>query len=162
MRKIIILIICVIPFLSQAQTDILVLQKRGMHMHTYTVGDPFVFRTVYGQWLEGTIDAMRHDTIFIAGQAFNYKEIDAVHRLGKGDLKGLGITSMIVGAGFMAIGAINGALRSDKAKDWYTTSGYIIGGTLVAGGFLLTQIKKKYYPLGKRYRLLYLQVNPRK
>jgi hypothetical protein len=159
MRRIIILFFCIIPFLGHAQRDILILQKRGMHVRAYTIGDELTFRTIYDQWFTGVIDDMRHDTVYINGQAFSYKEIDAIQRLRKGST--LGKTMMIAGGGFFAIGAVNGLLRKDAAKDWYTTSGYIIGGSLLAGGLLLTEMKSKYYHLGGKYKLLYLQIGKR-
>ena len=159
MRRIIILLFCIIPFLSYAQHDVLVLQKKGMHVRSYTIDDPLIFETVYGQWFTGVIDDLRHDTVYINGQAFSYKEIAAIQRMKSGSY--LGKMMMLAGGGFFAIGAVNGLLRKDDAKDWYTTSGYIIGGTLLVGGFLLTQMKSKYYRLGGKYKLIYLQIGKR-
>ena len=63
MRKIVIVFLCIIPFLSQAQNDVLVLTKRGMHVRAFTVGDPISFETVYGQWFTGDISDLRRDTV---------------------------------------------------------------------------------------------------
>src|ERR1700744_4675215 len=126
MRKTIILLFCIIPFLSYAQNDVLVLQKRGMHVRAYTVGDQMTFKTIYDQWFTGTIDDMRRDTIYINGQAFSYKEIAALERAKSGSATGK--LMMIAGGGFAAISIINGLRRNDAAKQWFTTSGYIIGG----------------------------------
>ena len=168
MRKIVILIICIIPFLSYAQNDVLVLTKRGFHVRSFTVGDPITFETVYGQWFTGTIDNLRRDTVYINGQAFSYKEIDAIQRDRQGlnrwtghDNRGTGILLAAAGAGLFAIGAINGGLRGDNANQWYTTSGIIIGGALIATGVYLIASVKKYYRLGGRYKLQYLQIGRR-
>jgi hypothetical protein len=168
MRKIVILIICLIPFLSHAQNDVLVLTKRGMHVRAYTVGDPISFETVYGQWFTGDISDLRRDTIYINGTAFSYKEIDAIKRDRQGlnrwtghDNRGTGIILTTAGAGLFAIGAFNGARRGDKAKEWFTTSGYIIGGALIGTGVYLIASVKKYYRLGGRYKLQYLQIGRR-
>jgi len=131
MRKLIILLFCIIPFFAHAQRDVLVLQKRGMHVRAYTVGDQLIFRTIYDQWFTGVIDDMRRDTIYISGQAFSYKEIDAIQRARKGS--DLGKTMLLAGGGFIVISAVNGLLRKDAAKDWFTNSGYIIGGGLLDG-----------------------------
>jgi hypothetical protein len=163
MQKLLILLICLIPFFSQAQNDVLVLQRRGMHERAYTVGDPLVFKTVYGQWFNGTIEDLRHDTVYIAGQAFNYNEIAVIQRMGtKINFATLGATMMIAGGGFVAISAINGALRQDHPNQWFTTGGYIIGGVLVVGGFLLAELSSKYYRLGGKFKLTYLQITPDK
>jgi len=168
MRKIVIILLCIIPFLSQAQNDVLVLTKRGMHVRAFTVGDEISFETVYGQWFTGTIDNLRRDTVYINGQAFSYKEIDAIKRDRNGLNKwtgysnaGTGILLTAAGAGLFAIGAINGARRGDNAKQWYTTSGYIVGGALIATGVYLIASQKKYYRLGGRYKLQYLQIGRR-
>src|ERR1700722_18176498 len=98
MQKLLILSICLIPFFSQAQNDVLVLQRRGMHERSYTVGEPFVFKTVYGQWFNGTIDDIRHDTIYIAGQGFHYNEIAEIQRTtAKFNPKALGAIMMTIG-----------------------------------------------------------------
>ncbi|MBS1665554.1 MAG: hypothetical protein JST68_31220 [Bacteroidetes bacterium] len=160
MRKTIILLFCIIPcLLSQAQHDVLVLQKRGMHVRSYTIGDPFIFETVYGQWFSGTIDDLRHDSIYILGQVFSYKEIKSIQRLKKGSA--VGKLMMVAGGGFTGISIINGLIRKDPAKEWFTTSGYVIAGALLGGGLALSQMKSKYYHLGRKYRLLYLQIGKR-
>jgi hypothetical protein len=155
----IILFICLIPLLGHAQKDVLILQKRGMHVHAYTVGDQLTFKTVYGQWLSGTIEDLYHDSIYIVGQAFDIKEIAAIRKLAaKNNSNSLGTMAMVAGGGFMVIGAVNGMLRKDAAKDWYTTSGLVIGGALLAGGYLLSRSGNRNYNLGGRFKLQYLQI----
>jgi hypothetical protein len=156
-RKLLILFFYCIPFLSQAQNDVLILQKRGMHVKAFTVGDQLTFKTVYGQWFSGTIDDLHHDTVYINNLAFSYKEIAAIRKLKGGS--SLGPLMMIAGGGFMVIGAVNGLLRSDPPKDWYTTSGYIIGGALLVGGFVLSKMGGRDYNLGGRFKLQYLQIS---
>ncbi len=70
----------------------------------------------------------------------------------------VGTLMMIVGGGFVAISAINGALRQDQPKEWFTTGGYVIGGVLLVGGFLLAEFTSKYYKLGGKFKLVYLQI----
>jgi len=160
MLRAIILFFCLIPFFGRAQNDVLVLQRRGMHVKSYTIGDPLIFKTVYGQWFTGNIEDLYHDTIYIVGQAFSYKEIAAIRRnnttINYGSIGGFMMTA---GIGFMAIGAVNGLLRHDPASQWYTTSGYIIGGALTGIGFLLTRVAAKNYNLGGRFKLQYLQIS---
>ncbi|WP_188934668.1 hypothetical protein [Puia dinghuensis] len=159
MRKIVILFLCIIPFLGHAQNDVLVLTRRGFHVRSYTVGDHITFETVYGQWFDGNIDDLHRDTVYMNGQAFSYKEIGAIKReRTKWNNKVNGVLLTTAGVGLFAIGAINGGIRGDAAKQWYTTSGYIVGGALIAGGVALIVTSKKYYPLGGRYKLQYLQI----
>ncbi len=159
LHKLFILFLYLIPFCSLAQHDVLVLQRRGMHERTYTIGDPMTFRTVYGQWFSGTIEDLRHDTVFIAGQAFDYNELAVIQRTAsKINFALLGDYMMIAGAGFTAGSAFNGALRQEHPNQWFTTGGYVIGGALLVGGFLLAEFTSKYYKLGGRFKLVYLQI----
>lgn len=157
-RKTLILVICLIPFFSQAQHDVLVLQRRGMHEQAYTIGDPMSFGTIYGQWFNGTIEDLHHDTVYIAGQAFNYNEIAVIRRSSKAGWSQAGKYMMIVGGGLGVISVFNGLLRQDHPNEWFTTSGYIISGVLLVGGFLATEITPKNYKLGGRFKLTYLQI----
>jgi hypothetical protein len=159
LHKALILLICLIPFFSYAQHDILVLQRRGMHERAYTIGDRFTFKTIYGQWFSGTIEDLHRDTVYVAGQAFNINEIGVIRRIdSKMDWGSFGIKMMVAGGGFAAISAINGGLRHDRANTWFTTSGYIIAGALLAGGFVLAEFLPKYYRLGGKFKLTYLQI----
>jgi hypothetical protein len=159
LHKLFILFLYLIPFCSLAQNDVLVLQRRGMHERAYTVGDPMTFKSVYGQWFSGTIDDLRHDTVFIAGQAFHYNEIAVIQRTAsKINFAILGDYMMIAGAGFAIISAVNGNRNGVSANQWFTTGGYVIGGALLVGGFLLAEFTSKYYKLGGRFKLVYLQI----
>src|ERR1700753_1189149 len=112
MHKLFILFICLIPFCSMAQNDVLVLQRRGMHERAYTIGDPMTFKTVYGQWFSGVIEDLHHDSVYIAGRGFNINEIAVIQRMAtKINWAETGVLMMIAGAGFGAISVINGALR---------------------------------------------------
>jgi hypothetical protein len=159
MQKLIIIIVFLTPFFCRAQRDVLVLQRNGMHVKAFTVGDPMSFETIYGQWFNGTIEDLHHDTVYIAGQAFNYNEIGAIKRAdSKSELNSWGVKMMIVGAGFAAISAFNGARRQDHPNQWFTTSGYIIAGALLVGGFVMAELRPKTYKLGGRFKLTYLQI----
>ena len=159
MHKLFILFICLIPFFSQAQNDVLILQRRGMHERAYTVGDPFVFKTVYGQWFTGTIDDLRHDTIYIAGQGFHYNEIAVIMRTKSNfNWAAAGVAMMAVGAVWTGVSVVNGLLRQDHPNQWFTTGGYVIGGALLGGGLLLATLTGKYYKLGGKFKLIYLQI----
>jgi hypothetical protein len=158
-QRFFILIITLIPFFARAQHDVLVLQRNGMHVKAFTIGDPITFETIYGQWFDGTIEDLHHDTVYVAGQAFNFNEIGAIKRTdNKGSLNGLGLKMMVAGAGLAVISAVNGGLRQDHPNQWFTTSGYIISGALLVGGFVMAEIRPKTYKLGGRFKLSYLQL----
>jgi hypothetical protein len=90
--------------------------------------------------------------------AFNYHEIAVIRRANKADWNKAGTYMMIVGGGFAAISVINGGLRQDHPNQWFTTGGYIIAGALLIGGFVVGEVTPKYYRLGGRFKLTYLQI----
>lgn len=160
MQRIFILLFLLIPFLSRAQNDVLVLEKNGMHVRSYTVGDPLTFETVYGQWFTGTIEELHRDTLYVNGTGFSYKEVAAISRE-KSSLvtgKGAGLAAIIVGTGVFVLGAVNGGIRGDRTKDWYTTSGLVLGSALITTGVVLVATAKRYYKLGGRFKLQYMQI----
>jgi len=159
MNKLLILLFFFLPFFTKAQTDVLILKKRGGEVRTYTIGSELMMKTVYNQWFQGSITNMRNDTIFINGLAFHYKEIAAIRRtqLNFGNTL-LPSFMMVVGAGTFVLGAVNGWYRGDKSKDWYTTSGLIAGGAMLVGGYLLTKTRVRNYPIGRKFTLDYLVI----
>lgn len=159
MHKVFILLFCLIPFFTKAQTDVLVLKKRGYHVRSYTVGDELTMETVYRQWLSGTITQLRHDTVFLNGEGFHFKEIRSIRRThyNFGNTV-LPYGMMAAAGGILVLNAVNGAYRHDKAKDWYTKSGIITGAALLVGGFILSRTTRTVYHLGGRFKLDYLEL----
>ena len=64
---------------SYCQNDVLMLEKKGDRLQTYGAGSSITFKTVYNQWFSGTIELLRHDSLFMNGQIFHYKEITAIN-----------------------------------------------------------------------------------
>ena len=162
MQRLLILFFSVIPFLSRAQNDVLVLKKNGMHVRSYTVGDQLTFETVYGQWFTGAIDDLHRDTLYVNGTGFSYKEVAAISREKSSNSlisgKGAGLAAIIVGSGVFVLGAVNGGIRGDRTRDWYTTSGLVLGSALITTGVVLVATAKRYYKLGGRFKLQYMQI----
>jgi hypothetical protein len=158
MNRFIILLFCLIPFVTSAQTDLLVLKKRGALIHTYTVGDALNMETIYGQWFNGTITQMKHDTVFVNGLGFHYKEIRSVRRTHLN----FGNTMFVAAGGILILNAVNGALRHDKAATWYTHSAVVTGIALAVGGFVLTRTRRSTYHLGHKFKLDYLELTFKK
>jgi hypothetical protein len=141
----------------------LVLKKRGALVHTYTVGEQLIMETVYHQWFNGTITELHHDSVYLNGMPFHYKEIRTIRRTHYN----FGNTVLPYGmfaaaAGILVLNAVNGALRHDEAKDWYTHSGIVTGIALVVGGFILTRTTRSTYHLGHRFTLDYLELTFKK
>jgi len=159
MHKVFILLFCLIPFFTKAQTDVLVLKKRGYHVRSYTVGDQLTMETVYRQWLSGTITQLRHDTVFLNGEGFHFKEIRSIRRTHYNFSNTVLPYGMMAAAGgFVVLNAVNGAYRHDKAKDWYKKSGIITAASLLVVGFILSRTTRTVYHLGHRFKLDYLEL----
>ena len=143
-----------------SQTDVLELKKNGKNIRTYSPGMYFVMETVYDQWLEGYITAIRNDSVFVNNFPFHYKEIRTIrYERTKFLYKGNGTILMLAGAGVLVIGTVNGLYRGDPASQWFTAAGYITAGVMLLGGYLLIKAQYKKYHLGKKYTLEYLNVN---
>ena len=163
MHRAIIIFSFLLPFLAEAQTDLLILGSGGREVRTYTTGTDITMKTIYDQWFDGTITDMRHDSVFVNGLPFHYKEIAAiriVHTNFSNTVLSAGM--MVAGGGIFVLGAVNGLYRGDKSKDWYTASGLFTGAALVTVGFLLTKTRKSVYRIGGKYRLDYLVLGAEK
>jgi hypothetical protein len=157
------LLALLIPFFAFSQSDLMMLNKNGAHEMTFATGMRINFETIYDQWFDGTITAIRHDSVFVNDVPFHYKEIKTIRReRTKLNYETDGTILMIAGGGVLLLGAVNGLYRGDPANEWYTTTSYIVAGTLLVGGYLLTRAHYKKYNLGKKYTLEYLELNPNK
>ncbi len=157
------LLFFLIPFFSYSQTDILVLKKNDKNLKIYEQGIYMVMQTINDQWFEGPVTAIRNDSVFIKGIPCHYQEIKII----RDDRTKLNYTTngallMIAGGGVLLLGAVNGLYRGDPAGEWYTTTSYITAGTLLVGGFLLMNAKKRQYTLGKKYTLVYMNLSANK
>jgi hypothetical protein len=140
-----------------AQTDLLILQKNGANIQSFSAGMEINLETIYHQWFDGMITAIRHDSLFINGFPFHYKEIEALRiPRKKWHSKGVGHFLMIAGGGVLFLGAVNGLYRGDPARSWYTATSFITAGSLLLAGYLLSAWPYRSYPLGKTYSLQYL------
>jgi hypothetical protein len=152
-----------VPTCCFSQTDLLMLKKNGAHVITFVAGMHITMETIYDQWFDGTITAIRHDSILVNNLSFHYKEIKAIQKERKGlNYKTDGYILMAVGGGILVLGAVNGAYRGDAAQDWYRPASFIAAGALIVGGFVLTRLETKEYLLGKKFTLEYLELNPNK
>lgn len=157
MNKTILLCLYLLPLLARAQTDLLILEKNGSQVRTYTTGTDIEMQTVYNQWFSGTITEMHSDTVSVNGLPFSYQEIAAVrirHANFSNTVLSTGMMAAAVG-GFI-LGGVNGLNRSDPPKDWYTGSWVVTGAALLVGGYALTKTRSSTYTIGKKYKLQYL------
>ena len=161
--KIYLLLFCVLPFSGFGQSDVLELKKNGANQKVYSPGMSLTMETIYQQWLEGTITAIRNDSVFLNGLPFHYKEIARIRsERKKFNYTTDGTILLIAGGGVLLLGAVNGLYRGDPIKDWYKPSGFITAGAFIALGLLMRNAAYKKYTLGKKYTLEYLALGANK
>jgi hypothetical protein len=150
----------VLPLFAAAQTDVIELKKGGLTEKTYATGMEISMETIYQQWFDGTITAIRHDSIFVNNFPFHYKEIMTLRKERKTfNYPVDGALLMVAGTGVLVLGAVNGLYRKDNANQWFTTGSYITAGAFLVGGFLLIKARFKKYSLDKRFRLEYMTLS---
>lgn len=160
MNKIITAVLLLIPMISLAQTDVLILQKHGRNIKTFETGMNIGFHTVYDQWLGGTITALRNDSIFLNNIPFHVHEIDAIrHDNTKWNYSSIGTGLIIAGVGVLVLNVVNGLYTNESAGSWVKTSGWITAGALIVGGILFRSARYSDYKIGKKYTLHYLNMH---
>jgi hypothetical protein len=159
MKKIIAAILYLVPLISLAQTDVLILQKNGRNIKTFETGMSIGFHTIYDQWLGGTITALRNDSIFLNNIPFHVHEIDAIRQDNtKWNYVTDGTLLIVAGVGVLVLNVVNGLYTNEKAGSWIKTSGWITAGAFIVGGILLKRARYKDYTIGKKYTLHYLNM----
>ncbi len=157
------LLFYILPFSSLAQSDVLELKKHGANQKVYAPGMSFTMETIYHQWLDGTITAIRNDSVFLNGIPFHYKEIARIRsERKKFNYTTNGTILLVAGGGVLLLGAVNGLYRGDQFKDWYKPSGFITAGAFIALGLLMRSAAYRKYTLGKKYSLAYLALSANK
>ena len=159
MKKCITLFICLFPLVLLAQTDVLILQKNGRNIQTYTPGMTIMMKTIYDQWLGGTITDMRNDSVFLNNNPFHVHEIAAVRKnFSKLHLQTGGTILIVAGVGVLALNVINGLYTNEPAGQWIKASGWITAGAFILAGILMKQARYSTYNIGKKYTLHYLNL----
>ncbi|MES2774142.1 MAG: hypothetical protein V4722_08155 [Bacteroidota bacterium] len=163
---------------AQAQNDLLLLRKNnktirqfypGISMQFYTENkqlisgfitkikddslylDQFDIRTMYTGWGSAV-----YDTVTTYHLAFSYKDIvafPAKQKMGSATIPGL---LMIGSAGYAALNIINAGTQNESLTGSENLTKLGIAAGVFATGFLLKKSKKDYWPVGKKYKLVYL------
>jgi hypothetical protein len=159
MKKIFAFFVFLIPLVGVAQTDVLVLQKNGSNIRSYVPGMEIMMKTIYDQWLEGTITDMRNDSIFINNNPFHVNEIAAIRKnFSKLHLHAGGTILIAAGVGLLALNVINGLYTNESASQWIKPSAWITAGALIIAGIIMRNARYSTYVIGKKYSLHYLEL----
>lgn len=168
---------------SQASDFIVVKKRNNRTLKTYFPGSVIALQTVYGNYLGGIVQAIRHDSVFIKEYdirvvpnqwgvssvdtlgsyvvALHYKDIEIVVKkqrqsfvyIRNGDLL------MIGGLGYIALNIFNGNYLKQSITDLDNRKSFAIALGVVGAGYLMNRLYK--YKNGKRYRVEYVRMNER-
>jgi hypothetical protein len=160
MKKLLFFFLLLTAMLTHAQTNLLVLEKNGNNVKTYSTGIDITLETIYHQWFDGVITSISNDSVYVNGVPFHYKEIEAIRKeRTKLNYEADGVLMMVAGGGVLVLGIVNGLYRGDHPNTWLTATSYVTAGALLIGGYLLTKARFKYYHLGKKYTLQYIALD---
>lgn len=159
------------------QDDFISFGKRDRTLRTYFKGMPIAFIHRNGDFINGTIQKIQRDSIFIKqydirmmptpwGTAskdtisyydlrFHYKEIAAFPRPPRSfEFVRNGTFFMITGGGYTFLHTFNGLIQKHPL-DGATLA---ISGGVAALGFTMKKLRKYYYPIGKKYTIKYIKM----
>lgn len=177
--RLFVLLILFNPAALFSQTsDFISLQKNGRTKKSYFKGSYFEFVHKNGSPVSGYITRVFKDSIYMntydirmvptwgGGQVadtiatydmkFSVKEIGAIPKPGKGfEFIRNGTLFMIGGGGYAFLHTFNGLIQKRKI---YPATLAISGGVALVG-FTMKKLRKYYYPIGKKYTILYVQLN---
>lgn len=183
-RLLLIILIGSSIFSCSAQNNELLLKKKNKTVRTFFPGKYITLETVEKNYADGIITKITKDSIYIRhfdiersesdyggvyiDTAFRYstvihvKDINAILDFkNSANRKRNGTILMVAGGGVMVLGAVNGLYRGDPPKDWYKPSGYITAAALMATGFLLRKSAEKRFQIGKKYKLVVIELSIR-
>ena len=159
------------------QSDFLSFRKKDRTIKSYFKGMPITFVHINGSEVNGIIEKVYNDTIYIKQYdvrmfstpwgtrvedtlssydlRFHYKEIAAIPRPPKAfEFVRNGTLFMIGGGGYAFLHTFNGLVQKKKIYP----STLLISGGVAALGFTMHKLRKYYYPVGKKYRIEYIKM----
>ena len=160
------------------QNDFLSLKKKGRTISTYFKGMPVAFIHINGSQINGIIEKVYNDTLYIKQYdirmsptpwgtrvrdtishydlRFHYREIAAIPKPPKAfEFVRNGTLFMIGGGGYAFLHTFNGLVQKKKIYP----STLAVSGGVAALGFTMYKLRKYYYPIGKKYRMEYIKMD---
>lgn len=157
--------------------DFILFKKHNTTINSFHIGDNIPFTNPGGFFIDAKITDIKHDSLFlrqfIVQQVFttmgfyvldtvgsyrytyHYKDIKAIGRVGpKFDVSGGGAT--LLGGGLLLAVASGVVFLADQQK---FSPGLLIGSLGLAGiGYIMTKVGGKGMVIGKKYKLVYVEV----
>ncbi len=179
MHKLLLLLagLCFFLFSFGQQNDFLSFRKKDRTISTYFKGMPIAFIHTSGSQVHGIIEKVYNDTLYIKQYdirmsptywgtrvrdtishydlKFHYREIAAIPKPPKAfEFVRNGTLLMVGGGGYAFLHTFNGLVQ--KRKIYPST--LAVSGGVAALGFTMHNLRKYYYPIGKKYRIEYIKM----
>lgn len=163
------------------QGDMIVLKKRGKMIHSYFPGKEIFYQSDNGVH-NAYINAIKDDSLFLAQfdirqvmtfmgtyaidtvatyrYSINYHDITAIVKPPKSNFSwhGIGSTLYYGGAVLTAAGLVTWALAKPNTR-YYARPELVIGAAAATGiGYLLMHTKTRSMDIGKKYTLVYVEL----
>lgn len=169
---------------GQGQMEDFISLKRpdGRHVGSYFKGSRIDFQRVNGQRIDGTVETVRNDSVFIREwqvqtfmTSFGTTRVDTVgsflHRMHYTEIFRIfparregfryvrnGLVFMIGGAGYALLNVVNGAYFDAPINEDGNLRSLAIAGGVFAGGFILNRIYRGKVKKGKLYKIVYVKM----
>ena len=174
-----------LPVFTVAQvSDFITVKKRNNRtVRSYFPGAPIVCQTAYGHYLDGYVEAVRNDSVFIKQYdvraipnmwgvskidtvasyvtGIHYKEIRMMiyeRRRSFGFLRS-GTIFIIGGLGYAGLNLINGQYLGEPNGNKENLKKLGIAAGVAGGGFLLKYLNNRSQRNHKKYRVEYIRMN---
>ncbi|HEX5025030.1 MAG TPA: hypothetical protein VFV68_07145 [Agriterribacter sp.] len=179
MHKALLLVTCFFTssFSFSQQSDFLSFRKKDRTIKNYFKGAPIEFVHINGSYVSGTIERIYKDTLYIKQYdvrmaptpwgtrtpdtighydlRFYYKEIAAIPKPGRAfEFVRNGTLFMIAGGGYAFLHTFNALIQKTKIDP----VALAISGGVALLGFTMHKFRKYYYPVGKKYRIEYIEM----
>jgi hypothetical protein len=176
MKKLLLLCTILLTITCVAQSDILLLKKRGVTQKTWVKGSYIKFQFINGSWVEGSIYAMKKDSLWVnmfatqrVPDQFGFPRIDTsyfgilklhfreITAFPKPDKGGAYITSGYVlqvgGLAYMFLNIVNGIYLKEPIFNTMNLQRLGIAAGVVLVGTIISKFYRTDIPIGKRYSL---------
>ena len=177
-----ILITILFSGLVSAQNDLLLLRKHNRTIRQFYPGISIEFFITNNQMISGFITKIQYDSLYLDQYriatmytgwgsavydtmntyhlAFSYKDIVGFPAMEKKRATNIPTMLMIGSAGYASLNIINAGILNQSLTGSQNLGRLGIAAAVFATGFLLKRVKKDYWPVGKKYKLVYLLVKP--
>lgn len=171
-------LIIISSFLHAQQSDFISFRKNNRTIKTYFKGMSIEFINPGGAYINGIIESIRNDTIYIKqydvrmlqthwgtqspdtishyNLRFHYHDITAIPKPPQAfEFIRNGTLFIISGSGYAFLHIFNGLIQK-RSINFNTVA---VAGAVAAVGFTMLKLRKHFYPIGTKYRIVYMKMS---